>query len=411
MGTQLEHYGGSNQQTFGANITLSATRAKIHDLDATTTSLVVKLPDARLCLEGYMVIQIVAHAGSDDFEIQDFDGGELVPGGLIASALDVFSFALFSNSTSAGDWEYGLWTLGSASAPTQVIFPWTLGGTIGAGNEAWKFDFILNSWAQGSTNSTESYTDPGGCRISGVGHIGNGALDHESYDPETWSRETDFTVTRNGAGAAELSTGNDRGFFFGGRHSTTGQDAEYWDKSGGAFSVIASNTVARMLFTAESDGTDFYLIGGGQTATATITARDTVFKYDTAGDSYSSLTPLGQITLFHAGAEDHNGDLITYCGADKSSSSPTEYEDVVLYDISGDSHSSLTDHPNGPQFQLGACHITENDRNYTFGGTIGTNPDASYEHVTQTDSYNVKTDHTGTSTVRGIMQSTLSLTT
>lgn len=407
MGTQLEHYGNSNQESFGSSISISARRAWVHDLNATTTSLVVQLPDARKCNLGYPVIQIVVNPSSNDFEIQDASGSTLVA---VASANDVYTFALFDNSTLAGDWEYGLWTLGSASAPSQTIFPWTLGGTIGGSNEAWEFDFTADSWTQGSTNAGTTYTDPVGARIQGNGHIGNDTKDHESYDPQVWTVETDHSVDRRGAAGAELSTSDDRAYFFGGRNNTTGDEAEYWDDGDSSFTAIGDIPTRRMLFTASGDGTDFYLLGGGVTVLANISGTDKTTKYDTSLDSYSDLSAFSQDILYHTTSEDHNGDLITYCGADQTSSGPTFYDDVDRYDLIGDSHSALTAHPNGTGYQLGSSHIDENQRNYVFGGANSTNPDASYEHVTSTDSYNAKTDHAGTTIVRGVMESTLSLT-
>jgi hypothetical protein len=346
-------------------------------------------------------------AASSDFEITDAAGGTVVA---VATAGDVYTFALFDVSTAAGVWQAGQWTLGSTGAPPATIFPTTLGGT-GFPQEAWRFDFIADTWAQGSGTSTAVFSNAAGARINGTGFASDTAQNHEQYDPQTWTAKQDQTSGRITIPGIELALGNDRAYYFGSNRTDTGnQDrVDFYDLGDDAFTAATDLPANRHKSNGARSGTDFFIVGGATGVAINHNATVDCIEYDQVADSYDTKASMTKERLDHGCTVDHVGDVVVYCGAEDNNGPNTAT--VEVYDVSGDSWSSMGDHPNGTSTKLGATHVGANNRNYVVGGEGGTNADATYEHITLTDSYNSKLDHGATSSLaHGIHTTTLSLT-
>ena len=411
MGTQREFRGGSHSLTISADQQLNRKRAWVWVITASAPGLAIQLPDARTLEEGYPVIQVVIQ-GSNAIAIEDFDGTVLIAS-FSPGADDVATFALFDNSTAAGSWEWGLWTFNSTGAAPAIIFPVTLGGQgVDMLDAAFRYDFTADSWSEGAGASTANFANAAGARIQGTGYVGNNLLDHERYDPESWSVRTDHSYNRSFTSGRELSLTEDRAYYFGAGVVADGSQVDYYDHSADTFTDVTDMSSNRWKGQVTRSGTLFYIMTGAVSYLANHAAVVTVTEYDQIGDSHSALTDIGIARIYSGGATDNDEDPIIYCGA-AHSNQITIYDDVEKYSISGDSWSVLANYPSGNSRFTYATHIEANGRNYVGaglveGGAAADHRDLSH-HIPLSDTYATLADHITTGDTRGVSQSTLSL--
>ncbi len=402
MGTQAEIFGGSDEQTFGSNIKVHHKRAWVHVLTASTSGLEVSLPDATRISPGYPIIQIVNAGATNDFDIVDADGGAVTT--LTITTDNVATFALIDNSTTAGEWKFGKWTLNSTGAPAATIFPWTLGGSdSGGGRTPFKFDFTANTWSASSNLSTLASTTAGGARIEGDGYITNGfAKDHEAFDADTaWSVKTDQQYNRDTCQGAEQATTEDRAYYIGTNTSGSGDLSDYYDKSGDSFTDVSDLPEQKHYNFVTSDLAGYLYTGCGSSSYAsTQNANDTVYRYDVSGDSFASRTAAGVAALLfaYAIADSATKNVVKYGGRNKTSSSPTNFDDVERYNLSSDTWTTRSDFTGGTTHSGAATHIDENERSYIVCGTYsGGDGDSVFYHTDLSDTYTSQQDHSNSS--------------
>jgi len=411
MGTQKEYHGNSATITFSADISLHRERAWVYQLEASTIGLTVTLPDATKLDTGYPIIQIVTTSGSSVFAVEDASGGTVIAA---TSAGKVYTFALFDKSTAAGSWEYGEWTLNSTGAPPAVIFPWTLGGgTSTMLKTPYKYDFVADSWSTGANDSTANMADPGGARVGGNGIVCNNLKDVEKLNPETWTVRTDSTADHSQCPGAELSSAEDRGYFFGSNVGADGAETWYFDESVNAWTQVTSMPGVKHKGAVGRNGTKFTLASGTASFAAFQTAHTVVYQYDQVGDSYSTKTAITIARVQFAGVNDESDNLICYCGTSRDSAAII-YDDVERYNVSGDSWTSLSVHPQGDMNDGGGTHVEANERNYLLTGALSgggsTDHKKYYQHIPVSDAYTEKASHGAADGYVGTMHSNLSLT-
>ena len=398
MGTQADFHGGSKRVTISADTQLHRHGVWTWHITASGAGLAVQLPDARKLINGYPVIRIV-NEGANTFAIEDFDGTEQ-----IATASNtqnkVWTFALYSNTASAGDWEWTEATQGSASGPAATVFPWTLGSQ-DFGREAWRYDFLADTWAKPGGDSTNFHNISCGFEVSGFGFVVDSASNVEKLDPSVWSTVTSSPNRLDNVGGGKHPT-DDKGYSFGGITSPLSKLCWEYDLSGDAWTAMTDLSAARNSNCAQK-GTNTNCIyhGGSQGFTGGRTATTATFEYDIVGDAHNAKTSSTLARLQFGNAIDSDGDYWVYGGGNDPSDNN---DDVEQYDISADSWTTETLSPQGDHSNGGASHIAASGNNYTIGGAGGTaNDDATYEHNPDNDTYVLKADHGAVSSfARGI---------
>lgn len=407
MTTQAEFYGGSIRLTISSDQQLSRMRAWHWGITASVTSLAVRLPDATKLIKGYPVIQVM-NEGANTFDIEDFDGTVLVTA---AAQDEVYTFALFDNSTTAGDWESGEWGELGGSPPAVVVFPWTLGGNAGGMlSNAWRYDFVVDSWSEPGGTSTDFIIFSAGFEVAGVGFAA-GASSLESFDPSAWAVETARATNSRDAAGAKHAT-DDKGYVFGDNAVTDGADADSYDVSDDSWTSLTDMSATRHKHSMQKGLDDTVMYHGGATSYLALHQGTTHQRsYDIAADSHSNKTSSALQRLYSGSTIDRDNDYWVYAGEEDSNG--PDHDDVEQYDYSSDSWTTETLVPQGANSEGGATHVEINGMSYTIGGGGTTsNGDALYEHNPQSDSYVAGTDHAASSfSAIGIGQgTTLSLT-
>ena len=413
MGTQAEFHGGSIRLNISADLKLVRNVGGHWAWHVTATSggLAVQLPDARTLIPGYPVIQVV-NEGATAFAIEDFDGSTVIAS---VALDDVYTFALFDSSTAAGDWEESLFTQGAAPGPPATVFPWTLGGVdAGMNQNAWRYDFIDDTWSEPGGTSTDTHNFSGAFEVGGVGFLMNtGAVNLERWDPNAWSLLTGRDVSGlNANGASHLT--DDKGYMFGSSTNVVAVSADQYDVSDDSWTALTDmgEDLQRHAMNRGADADDKILYYGGTNSHAAFfNAVTTMDEYDISGDSHASLTSSLLDRLEVASTVDGDQDFWVY-GGSESGTGP-QRDGVEQYDVSGDSWTTETLSPQGTHAGGGASRIAVNGLNYTVGGVGGTsNDDATFSHNPANDTYIAQTDHGAvTGNARGLSTgSQLSLT-
>lgn len=405
--TQAQYFRGGIKITLGADKTLHRVHPRYWMITASTSGVDITLPDATTLLLGYPVF-VIACEGTNAINIRDA-GGTL----LHALAVDTVCFlALLEQNDADGLWFCHVSPLNSIGGGGITAYPMTMNG-LDTLNDVYEYQYDADTWSLTSNNgSNNTCVAPATALIEEDAHLsGNngGATDSfERYTPVAFTALTDDPQRRDGGGMADsLGTATDIAYYFGGDKSFTGRNTSaYYDKSADTHTAqtnIPSTHHSGVLLRDIVGGTDFILLGGSLQSSVTPTSTTTTRQYDSVGNSWATLTVLGTAKMNMSKARDNNDDIVMYCGASNAADA-TIYDTVRLYDISGDSYTSLAAYSGGTASRMGGCEVPQNNFTYLCGGvSTGTNtPADNYEHNVGADTYSVKTDHTtGGTNLRG----------
>jgi len=401
--SQENQYGGAIEHSISADHDINFREGALQLFDTTTGGLDLNLPDARTMPQsGPDVGYLGNNSTTESLTVKDADGTTIV----VLAAGEGGLISLGDRSTAAGEWYIEANAMGVVANPTpnelfymhggrppdndfddvreynHPLDAWTAktdGGmdsrrtnfvamgtagyrvgalnTIGSRDECWQYD--PDTWTQkNDLNGDRS----NGCtfKVDDIAYYTTGTFYDdvlEEYDDvgDAWTGRTDCPIAfAEGSGAASVNGSDERGYAASGNRLDLpiGQDDSGLVELDGSPSYTwvektdaPGPEVSEFSFMGTSSG-ELYKIGGEVSGSADV---DQVVEYDVAGDSWTTKNAFPDSNVFGMGAhrlDDREGDeLFTFCGFRDDGVSSSSKDDVEEYLPSIDTFVSKQDAP------------------------------------------------------------------
>ena len=400
MGTLVEWLGRAIEVSTSTSLTFGS-KFRVFNVDATSAALTMSLPDATRVQRGGPIAYIFNRGAVNSFTLADNGGTSL---GTIA--IGHVAICLLINHTDAdGDWDVSIMAASSASIPTVNDFFYTLGG-VDTTTEAWEYEHVGNTWSQ-KTSSTRHHisavagTKDGSAYVAGSGSGGGQTgVEHDKYDPDTWTAKTD--APRKGEGRDGASDDDDLHVYGFATSPATFQDrygiaADSW-ATGTAYPVDHRWGVAIRLAAGK-----IYIFGGDDAPffSPAWVADQSNREHLTAGDTFSSKTGLPTSARALHGGFLLGSELFSVCG--RTANSGSDLDRVDSYQL--DTWTTRQAYTGGVTREGPGCATRSVGIAYATGGVSNIET-----HSYQVDTWTARLDHgKGGTSLRGFQNSSPSL--
>jgi N-acetylneuraminic acid mutarotase len=117
-----------------------------------------------------------------------------------------------------------------------------------------------------------------------------------------------------------------------------------------------------------SDGTYVYAFGGYHFPEAVGSTLDTVYRYDPAANTWSTLAPMPHVALLASAVYyPPTNKIYVFGGANRTPDPIVDYDTTLIYDIASNTWSTGATMP-GPRSQMGSGYDSANGKIYLNGG-------------------------------------------